>query len=182
MCWAGGPAQLGLLLLCRRPGGGQGWFEFSAVPVNSPDTGLLLGVVTSFTEVTQRKQAEDELSRHREQLEQLVAHRTRALQAAHDSLARADRFNRTITDKLPGRVAYWDASQRCRYANRGFYDWYGKTPEQVIGRTVAENFDDTNADLRTITPQVAQAQQGRAQHFERETRRSDGSLFVHQVH
>lgn len=182
MCWAGGPAQLGLLLLCRRPGGGQGWFELSAVPVNSPDTGLLLGVVTSFTEVTQRKQAEDELSRHREQLEQLVAHRTRALQAAHDSLARADRFNRTITDNLPGRVAYWDPSQRCRYANRGFYDWYGKTPEQVIGRTVAEIFDDTNADLRTITPQVAQAQQGRAQHFERETRRSDGSLFVHQVH
>ena len=179
---AGGPAQLGVLLLCRRPDGGQGWFELSAVPVNSPDTGGLLGAVTSFTEVTQRKQAEDELSRHREQLELLVAHRTRALQAANDSLARADRFNRTITDNLPGRVAYWDACQRCRYANRGFYDWYGKTPEQVIGRTVAEIFDDTNADLRTITPQMAQAQQGRAQHFERETRRSDGSLFVHQVH
>ncbi|MDO9283469.1 MAG: response regulator, partial [Aquabacterium sp.] len=103
-------------------------------------------------------------------------------QAANDALARADRFTRTITDKLPGRVAYWDHEQRCRFANRTFYDWYRKTPEQVIGHTAAEIFDDTEADLRTITPQMALALQGQAQHFERETRRPDGSLFVHQMH
>ena len=33
------------------------------------------------------------------------------------------RFNRAITDNLPGRVSYWDRELRCRYANRAYLDW-----------------------------------------------------------
>ncbi len=86
---AGAPAQLGAVLPCRRPDGSPAWFDISAVPVFSPDTGALLAVVTSFADVTARKQAEDELADHRHRLEELVAERTQALQAANASLARA---------------------------------------------------------------------------------------------
>ncbi len=86
---AGAPPQLGTLLPCRRPDGRPAWFNISAVPVISPDTGAMLAVVTSFADVTERKQAEDELADHRHRLEDLVAERTQALQAANASLARA---------------------------------------------------------------------------------------------
>jgi PAS domain S-box-containing protein len=86
---AGAPAQRGVLLPCRRPDGSPAWFEISAVPVISPDSGALLAVVTSFADVSQRKLAEDELAAHRHRLEELVAERTQALQAANASLARA---------------------------------------------------------------------------------------------
>ena len=86
---AGASAQLGVQLPCRRPDGSPAWFELNAVPVHSPDTGALLAVVTSFADVTRRKLAEDELAGHRDRLEELVAERTQALQAANASLARA---------------------------------------------------------------------------------------------
>jgi PAS domain S-box-containing protein len=86
---AGAPAQLGVLLPCRRPDGRPSWFELNAVPVHSPDSGTLLAVVTSFADVTERKLAEDELAQHRHRLEDLVAGRTQALREANESLARA---------------------------------------------------------------------------------------------
>jgi PAS domain S-box-containing protein len=177
---AGGPAQLGVLLRCRRPDGGQGWFELSAMPVFSPDSGALMAVVTSFAEVTLRKQAEDELARHRDQLAQLVAHRTRELQAANAALEDTVRFNRTITDSVPGRVAYWDLGLRCRFANRGFLRWYGLRTEQVIGCRADQIFPDRMPD--EIQHRLDAALRGERQEFERETVHPDGTRFVHQIH
>jgi PAS domain S-box-containing protein len=181
---AGAGPQRAVLLQTRRPDGETVWFEVAAQPVVSPDNGALLAVVTSFFDVTERKRLDDELRRHRSHLQDLVAERTRELQQAVAQLEDVLRFNRTITDTLPGRVAYWDRELRCRFANRTYFEWFGKTPEQVLGRTAAEIFGQ--AYFEANWPQIERTLAGEAQHFERETRRShgDGSITVHfhQVH
>ncbi len=139
---AGAPAQRGVLLATLSPNGERSWFEVSSLPVFSPDSGALMAVVTSFSDVTERKRLTDALEQHRNELQERVAERTQELQRANESLDHAARFNRTVTDTLPGRVAYWDVDLRCQFANRAYFEWFQKSPEEVIGKTVWEIFDD----------------------------------------
>jgi PAS domain S-box-containing protein len=55
------------------------------------------------------------------------------LRATAERLAESEHFVRTVTDNLPGMVAYWDAGLRCRFANRYFLDWHGLSSEQMLG-------------------------------------------------
>ncbi|WGG52659.1 PAS domain-containing protein [Rugamonas sp. DEMB1] len=71
-------------------------------------------------DVTERKQAE------------------RALRATTERLARSEHFIRTVTDNLPGMVAYWDAGLRCRFANRYFLDWHGSDAERIAGAAMPD--------------------------------------------
>jgi PAS domain S-box-containing protein len=45
---------------------------------------------------------------------------------------------RGILDAMPARVSYFDPQRRFRYNNREFYAFTGLTPDQVLGRTVAQ--------------------------------------------
>src|SRR6185436_7283831 len=81
---------------------------------------------------------------------------------------------------LPGRVAYWDANLRCRFANRGFLERYGLTIERALGRSMeeilgAEYVADNRAELQA-------AQRGEAQRFERERVDREGRRGASQVH
>jgi PAS domain S-box-containing protein len=174
----GGPVD-SELLKTRSPQGEIRWVELSAQPVLSPGSGELLAVVCSFWDVTERKAQADELAGHRHRLEELVAQRTLELQQANTQLADSARFNRTITDSLPGRVAYWDAETRCRYANQPWLDWFGKTADEVLGRTMAEISGQAYAQAQW--PQVQAALGGQTQRFERASER-DGVAYVHEVH
>ena len=177
---SGQPAQQGVLLHTVSPDGETTWFEVSALPVLSPDTGALMAVVTSFADVTKRKQQDDAIARHREELEEVVAARTRELRDAVQRLEGLARFNRTLTDTLPGRVAYWDSGLRCRFANRGFLEWFSKTSEQVLGHTADEVFDP--GYRQRSLPRLQAALRGEAQHFDREQTNASGEPVVHQVH
>ncbi|WP_374562988.1 PAS domain-containing protein [Ideonella sp.] len=177
---SGQPAQQGVLLHTVSPSGAKTWFEVSALPVLSPDTGALMAVVTSFFDVTKRKQQDDAIARHRDELEEVVAARTRELQEAVERLEGLARFNRTLTDTLPGRVAYWDRELRCRFANRGFLEWFGRSADEVLGHTDAEIFGPEYRQRNR--PRLLAALRGEAQHFEREQTTASGETVVHQVH
>jgi PAS domain S-box-containing protein len=45
---------------------------------------------------------------------------------------------RAITDNIPALIAYIDADERYRFVNQTFLDWYGKTREQAIGKSLRE--------------------------------------------
>ncbi len=171
---AGAPAQQHVQLQCVAPDGERRWFEVSAQPVLAPDTGVLLAVVTSFTDITQRQRLMDELARHRDRLEAMVAERTRQLEASNASLAEQQNLLRTVADTVPGIVGYWGADLRCRFANAAHLAWFGRAPEAMAG-----------LPLRTLLGAEAYAQQrahidavlaGRPQHFQSTLRRADGAL------
>ena len=176
----GAPAQHEAQLAARRPDGTLVWFESSAVPVHSPDTGDLVAVVSSFTDVTQRKLLTDEIEGHRHRLAQLVDERTRALQLANEQMAEAVRFACAVTDNLPGRVARYDNDLRCRFANPSFCDWLEMAHDQVIGRRLDELIDEAAFALRAPLLQAALA--GETRVVERESVGPAGQAQFHQVH
>jgi two-component system, sensor histidine kinase and response regulator len=98
---------------------------------------------------------------------------TERLQAEARVVA-SQRFVQAITDNLPGMVGYWDTDLRCRFANKSYLDWFGKRPEQIIGRTM---LDLLGARLYAMNePYIRQVLQGKAQHFERTLTKANGEI------
>ncbi|WP_159107305.1 CHASE domain-containing protein [Azospirillum sp. B4] len=104
---------------------------------------------------------------------------TEQLRADHALLA-SQRFIRAIADNIPGMVGYWDADLRCRFANKQYREWFGRSPEDIVGcamRTLlGEHLYQANE------PQIAAALTGETQHFERSITKADGSpsdVWVH---
>ncbi len=177
---AGLGAQRGVTLRTQNPEGAVVLFEVSSVPVISPDTGDLLAVVTSFSDVTERRMAERELAKYRAELETMVTRRTLDLSIANERLETAARFNRALTDTIPGRVAYWDVQMRCRFSNRANAEYFGLTPDQLVGMTTQELHGE--AFYEKARPNIEAALRGERCSFVRETPRRDGGMEKHQVH
>jgi PAS domain S-box-containing protein len=72
---------------------------------------------------------------------------------------------RALVDNLPEMVAYWDANQRCRFANRAYELWFGVPPEKLIGRELRELLGPLY-DLNL--PYIEGALRGEEQLFERD--------------
>ena len=104
----------------------------------------------------------------------------RRLQELNTKLIQAESFTRGIADNLPGRVAYWDSEQRCRFANRVYCEWFGKSLDQVLGKTTAEIFGEGRAPEGMAYS--LEALEGRPQMFENEETGADGRHGIWQVH
>jgi PAS domain S-box-containing protein len=71
---------------------------------------------------------------------------------------------RVALENIPAMVAYWDADQRCRYANRAYERWFGVRPEELLGRHIAELLGPLHGLNR---PFIEAALRGEPQEFER---------------
>jgi len=96
--------------------------------------------------------------------------RTRdALAAAEANERRAAGVQRDmalVLDNVPAGVIYCDREHRLRFANRYYAARFGKTPDEIVGRTLGEVAGkDAYASVRQ---EIEQALQGNAQLFERE--------------
>ncbi|HEY0586398.1 MAG TPA: PAS domain-containing protein [Pseudoduganella sp.] len=89
-----------------------------------------------------------------------------ALQQTSLSLARSTSFLHTVTENLPGLVAYWDTELRCHFANQYFLAWFGKTLEQAMGEPIDRVLPPTL--LAQIRPHIDAVLDGSPQHFLRE--------------
>ena len=99
-----------------------------------------------------------------------------ALRAASRRLEESERMIRTVTDHLPALVGYWDAGLRCRFANRPYLEWLGKSAAEVIGQHVDALMDA--AQIEQVRPYIDGVLRGEAQFFERNLQRegSDKSI------
>jgi len=103
----------------------------------------------------------------------------RRLQELNTKLILAESFTRGIADNLPVRVAYWDSDERCRFANRVYCDWFGKSLDQVLGKTTGEIFGEDRAPERLTYSKLALG--GAPQKFESEEVSADGRFGIWQV-
>jgi PAS domain S-box-containing protein len=103
----------------------------------------------------------------------------RRLQELNAKLIQAESFTRGIADNLPVRVAYWDADERCRFANKVYCEWIGKSLDQVLGKTKAEIFDHDQRPERLAHARLAL--EGATQKFESEEVSADGRYGIWEV-
>lgn len=116
-----------------------------AIPVEYAATPLckgseLIGAVVSFRDISERKAAEAKL------------------------LSR-EQFLRTITDTVPGMVGYWSADLTCQFANKAYWEWFGKRPDEMLGMPIRELFGEKLFHINE--PYIRKVLAGEEQHFER---------------
>lgn len=97
--------------------------------------------------------------------------------AAEGALREQQRFLQTITDHVPGLIAYLDADLKFRFANAEHMRVYGMDPKRIVGEHIGQCVPpEVWAD---IEPRMALALQGKVQHFETWRRTVDGTpIFV----
>jgi PAS domain S-box-containing protein len=72
---------------------------------------------------------------------------------------------RAVADMVPAMLAYWDASQRCVFANRAYEKWFGVRPAELVGHTLRELLGPI---YPLNLPYIEGALRGEPQEFERE--------------
>ena len=65
---------------------------------------------------------------------------------------------RLITDALPVLISYLDVDQRYRFTNRAYQDWFGRRPEDLVGRTLLEVWGDST--YRGVVDMIGRALAG----------------------
>jgi two-component system, sensor histidine kinase and response regulator len=123
-------------------------------------------------DVTEARRIEAELEHHRRHIDDQV--QSRSVAGVPEAIASL------FTQRVPGRVAYWDRERRCRYVNDTYCEWFGIRREDLIGRSVDEIFGAGFVAEREERMQRALA--GEAQQFERAEVSADGRAATTWVH
>jgi hypothetical protein len=105
------------------------------------ERGVVIGTVGSARDITERKQTEAELERHRQHLEELIEQRTTELLATE---ARATRILDSAADGLYGV----DGDGRITFINPAACRMLGYAAEQALGRPAHELFHHSRPDGR----------------------------------
>lgn len=126
-----------------------------------------LGFVTLWTDITEQRRYEQLIERQNAELESRVHARTAELEAATArldnvaaQLARSEERLRLIMDAIPALIAYVDASERYRFANKGYAEWFGLDKDSIVGRSIAEVFGaEAYAQIKPYLDQAGTGEQ-----------------------
>lgn len=91
----------------------------------------------------------------------------------HESVQARDKFISVLMEHAPIMVSYWDAQGRCRYANRMYRDWFGKSEAQIVGIDVQALLGWEQYEK--CAPLIEATLRGEPQYFEQLRIKADGS-------
>ncbi|MEO5687851.1 MAG: EAL domain-containing protein [Burkholderiaceae bacterium] len=95
-----------------------------------------------------------------------------AQRVATAALEKSEADLRLVLNTVPSMVAYWDSDLRCRFANRAYEKWFGRTPETMVGMHIRDLLGPTLFGMNRVFIDGALA--GSAQTFERAIACPDG--------
>ncbi|MBG1245110.1 AAA family ATPase [Nostoc sp. NZL] len=130
------------------------------------EQGNVAYAIAAFQDITERKQAEHLLANYNRTLEQQVAQRTAALQKSEAALREREQELRLITDALPALVSYVDANRRYQFINRTYEDWFSRSRDEILGKSVCELLGE--AVYQMVEPYVNQVFEGQTVTLEAE--------------
>lgn len=78
----------------------------------------------------------------------------------------------SVVDHINAMVAYWDENEICRFANRAYQDWFGKTRDELLGTSMR---DLLGPIYELNLPFIRGALKGQAQTFERSIPKPSGT-------
>jgi PAS domain S-box-containing protein len=97
-----------------------------------------------------------------------------ARKRAEASMHASEHFASAAADNTPGMLGYWDRDLRCRFANRHYLEWFGRSAQQMQGIRIQDMQGETLFALNE--PFIRAALQGEAQQFERQIVKPDGQI------
>ena len=100
----------------------------------------------------------------------------RDLQQQADTLSERNQFITTLTNALPGLVAYWDTTERCQYANGTHRKWLNLDPDAMPGMTLHSVLGTENYQI--CQPHIDAVLRGEKQSFEQVLGTSQGTRTV----
>jgi diguanylate cyclase (GGDEF)-like protein/PAS domain S-box-containing protein len=96
---------------------------------------------------------------------------------AEASLRESEHRLRMITDNTPALIGYVDSNLRYHYANATYFDWFGKKPEEILGRHLRDILGEAAYAVRE--PHVRAALAGTEANFELPPEDSGFDRHVH---
>jgi PAS domain S-box-containing protein len=104
------------------------------------EDGEISGILNVTIDATERVQAERELERHRDRLEEMVSRRTAELRQANQALEEERNFSGAVLDTAGALVVVMDREGRIVRFNHACEETTGWTAAEVMGEPVSELF------------------------------------------
>jgi PAS domain S-box-containing protein len=145
-CVTGTPFSLELRAL--RPDGSVRQVAALGEPERTGD-GQITGVVGIFLDITEHR-------------------------ATEQALRDRDRDLTHVLDNTPAMIGYWDRNLVNRFANHAFVEWFGKTPAEMRGRTLADNVGEARFALARQHAEAALA--GQPTIYDSQITKPDGTV------
>ena len=157
------------------------WIDTCKIPLHDIN-GQVCGITGTIEDITARKEAEEELIKHRNKLEELIRERTtelfkakeKAEEAVNTSCLQHD-FLHTLIETIPNPIFYKDREGRYTGCNAAFEKFLGRPRRGIIGKTV---FEIATTDIARLYHQKDQElfNNPGTQHYTWKMPRVDGSL------
>jgi PAS domain S-box-containing protein len=144
-----GEKQKDVIMGVHRPNSELRWIRINSTPIFIANQKNTSKTVTSFADVTAEKNAATLIEKNRTYLKRIL-------------------------DSVPAMIGHWDKDLMNLNANQRYSEYFGKTPEQIMGQSIKDLLGQEIFELNY--PYMKKALEGVPQSFERAIPIPDGSI------